>query len=57
MNKPKKMKYSIIIGLLLASFSISAQVISTDTLVNDTTKVIKKKVPSSTCSERHVEAR
>ncbi len=36
------MKYKIILGLLLASFSISAQVTSIDTLVNDTTKVIKK---------------
>jgi hypothetical protein len=42
-NKPMKeikMKYSIILGLLLASFSISAQV--TDTLLTDTTKVKKR---------------
>jgi hypothetical protein len=36
------------LGLLLASFSISAQVISTDTLANDTTKVIKKTILNKT---------
>lgn len=42
------MKYSILLGLLLASFSISAQVISTDTLAYDTTKVKKKTILNRT---------